>query len=72
MSMVNDNYFQILTKAIFTDHDLTLVDIKKAVNVPILVGSGVNLNNVHKYKGVDGFIIGSYFKRHGKYVLITK
>ncbi|XP_025422249.1 uncharacterized protein F13E9.13, mitochondrial [Sipha flava] len=42
-------------------------DVKKSVSVPVLVGSGVTLNNVHEYKGVDGFIIGSYFKRHGKW-----
>lgn len=49
---------------------MTIVDVKKSVDVPVLVGSGVTLNNVHKYKGADGFIIGSHFKKNGKYVLI--
>lgn len=39
------------------------------MDVPVLVGSGVTINNVHKYKNVDGFIIGSHFKKHGMYVL---
>lgn len=37
------------------------------MDVPVLVGSGVTVNNVHEYRGVDGFIIGSHFKKHGMY-----
>lgn len=43
--------------------------MKKSVDVPVLVGSGVTLNNVHAYMGADGFIIGSYFKKNGMYVI---
>lgn len=47
-----------------------LVEVKKNIDVPVLVGSGVTINNVHKYKGADGFIIGSHFKKNGMYVLL--
>lgn len=66
-SMVNYNCFKILTvQNLF--RLIPLVDVKKLVDVPVLVGSGVTLSNVHKYKGADGFIIGSHFKQNGKYV----
>lgn len=45
-----------------------VLDVKKSVDVPVLVGSGVTINNVHEFLGVDGFIIGSHFKRNGMYV----
>lgn len=44
-------------------HDVT--EVKNSVDVPVLVGSGVTVNNVHEYRGVNGFIIGSHFKKHG-------
>jgi len=44
---------------------LCLIEVKNSVNIPVLVGSGVTLNNVHEYKGADGFIIGSHFKKNG-------
>ena len=40
--------------------------VKEKVNIPVLVGSGVTLENVDSYKElVDGMIVGSYFKRDG-------
>lgn len=40
--------------------------VKAAVNLPVLVGSGVNLDNVEQYLAVaDALIIGSYFKEDG-------
>lgn len=45
----------------------TLKAIKEAVNVPVIVGSGLNLGNVERYLSVaDGAIVGTYFKRNGK------
>jgi len=35
------------------------------------VGSGVTRNNVHQYKGIDGLIVGSYFKKNGRHVSYT-
>lgn len=34
----------------------------------MIVGSGVTINNVDCYVGADAFIVGSHFKKHGKYV----
>ena len=43
-----------------------LKKVKKATNLPVLVGSGVNLDNVTDYMAVaDALIIGSYFKKDG-------
>jgi len=45
-----------------------LISVKKASHLPILVGSGINSNNIGKYyKYADGFIIGSYFKQKGNW-----
>ncbi|XP_050521851.1 uncharacterized protein F13E9.13, mitochondrial [Daktulosphaira vitifoliae] len=44
-----------------------VLDVKQSVQVPVLVGSGITVCNVHKYLGVDGFIIGSHFKQSGKW-----
>lgn len=43
-----------------------LKSVKNSVSIPVLVGSGINLQNLHKYlKYADGLIIGSYFKENG-------
>lgn len=43
-----------------------LQQVKNAVNIPVLVGSGVTLENVGRYLAVaDALIIGSYFKYNG-------
>jgi membrane complex biogenesis BtpA family protein len=48
----------------FTD----VIDVKKSVNIPVLCGSGINIDNISKFhKFADGFIIGSAFKKHGKW-----
>lgn len=40
--------------------------VKKSVNIPVLVGSGVTHDNVADYIGVaDALIVGSYFKENG-------
>ena len=40
--------------------------VKDAVNIPVLVGSGVNFENVGRYLAIaDALIIGSYFKYNG-------
>jgi uncharacterized protein len=43
-----------------------LKQVKAAVQIPVLVGSGVTVENVERYLAVaDALIIGSYFKRDG-------
>uniref|UniRef100_A0A8C5T4H6 BtpA family membrane complex biogenesis protein n=1 Tax=Malurus cyaneus samueli TaxID=2593467 RepID=A0A8C5T4H6_9PASS len=42
-----------------------LPEVKQAVKIPVLVGSGVTLENVRDYLDADALIIGSYFKKEG-------
>ena len=50
-----------------TEANLTEVrQVKQAVDIPVLVGSGVTVENVDRYLAVaDALIIGSYFKYNG-------
>lgn len=44
-----------------------VVEAKQLAKKPVLVGSGVNLENVHRLlKVADGAIVGTYFKRVGE------
>ncbi|KAJ8302614.1 hypothetical protein KUTeg_019010, partial [Tegillarca granosa] len=40
-------------------------EVRKAVDIPVLVGSGVTIDNVHMYKSASGLIVGSEFKKNG-------
>jgi membrane complex biogenesis BtpA family protein len=41
--------------------------VRRNTHLPILIGSGATAENLHKvYSKVDGFIVGSYFKKDGK------
>lgn len=43
-----------------------LQEVKDVIDVPVLVGSGVTLENVDSYLGIaDALIVGSYFKHNG-------
>lgn len=43
-----------------------LQQVKAAVNIPVLVGSGITLENVDRYLAIaDALIVGSYFKQDG-------
>ena len=43
-----------------------VIKVKEATNLPVIIGSGINLNNIKKYyEAGDAFIIGSYFKQGG-------
>ena len=35
--------------------------------MPIFIGSGINPSNVERFKSADGFIIGTFFKKEGKW-----
>jgi hypothetical protein len=42
--------------------------VKESVNIPVLAGSGITIENVHEYmKLCDALIIGSYFKTDGQW-----
>lgn len=48
--------------------DEEIREIKVSPNVPVLIGSGTNAENVeHLLSIADGTIIASYFKEHGKW-----
>ena len=51
-------FIQFLFSSIFSD-------VQAAVNLPVLIGSGVNTENVEKYLGANALIVGSYFKHGG-------
>lgn len=41
--------------------------IKQNTNLPVIIGSGMTIENLNNYyPSTDGFIVGSYFKRGGK------
>ncbi|XP_038610709.1 uncharacterized protein F13E9.13, mitochondrial-like isoform X2 [Tachyglossus aculeatus] len=42
-----------------------LKEVGQAVNIPLLIGSGVTLENVKSYLNANALIIGSYFKEGG-------
>lgn len=43
-----------------------LVLVKEPASIPVVIGSGITLNNIADYYTIaDGFIIGSYFKEKG-------
>lgn len=41
--------------------------VREAVSVPVLVGSGVTAENVHRYAAADVLIVGSSVKRDGRW-----
>lgn len=49
-------------KAIF---DLFCLDVQEATELPVLIGSGMTLDNIEKYISADGVIVGSHFKHDG-------
>ena len=46
-----------------------LIKAKAATKLPVLIGSGMNVNNITDYLPLaDGFIVGSYFRKGGKFL----
>ena len=46
-----------------------LIEAKKATKLPVLIGSGMNSNNIADYLTLaDGFMVGSYFRKDGKFL----
>ncbi|XP_068241710.1 uncharacterized protein F13E9.13, mitochondrial [Palaemon carinicauda] len=44
-----------------------LEDIERNVDLPVLIGSGITKENVHKYMKAHAFIVGSHFKEFGRW-----
>ncbi len=57
----------ITGKSTSEETDLSeLKAVKPEINIPVLIGSGITLENIEKYyHSADGFIVGSYFKKDG-------
>ena len=46
-----------------------VIKAKNATKLPVLIGSGMNVNNIADYLPLaDGFIVGSYFRKDGKFL----
>src|SRR5215212_1274217 len=46
-----------------------LIEAKRATKLPVLIGSGMTIENIKEYLPLaDGFIVGSYFRRDGKFL----
>jgi predicted TIM-barrel enzyme len=45
------------------------IEVRSCCSLPILIGSGITADNAHKFanNGAHGFIVGSYFKKDGKW-----
>jgi membrane complex biogenesis BtpA family protein len=42
--------------------------VKKATDLPVLIGSGITIENINEYMHIsDALIVGSYFKKGGKW-----
>lgn len=45
-----------------------LSEARQAVDLPVIIGSGITVDNIHHYWDLaDGFIVGSYFKEEGNW-----
>ncbi|XP_066289599.1 uncharacterized protein F13E9.13, mitochondrial-like [Branchiostoma lanceolatum] len=44
-----------------------LKEVQQAVDIPVLVGSGVSTENLPTYLRANGLIVGSYFKKNGRW-----
>lgn len=42
-----------------------LLELKSTTRLPVIIGSGVTLENLENYLKADALIIGSYFKSNG-------
>lgn len=42
------------------------LDLKLNAEVPVIIGSGVDIDNIEDYIEADAFIIGSHFKEENK------
>ena len=46
-----------------------LIKAKRVTNLPVIIGSGMTAENINDYVPLaDGFIVGSYFRRQGRFL----
>ena len=46
-----------------------LLKAKSATKLPVIIGSGMTAENIEEYLPLaDGFIVGSYFRKDGKFL----
>jgi len=45
--------------------------VAKSVAIPVMIGSGVTVNNLHLYPKANALIIGSHFKYDGRLVVFS-
>ena len=46
-----------------------LIKARRATTLPVLIGSGMTADNIQEYLPLaDGFIVGSYFRKNGKFL----
>ena len=46
-----------------------LIKAKQATKLPVLIGSGMDVNNISDYLPLaDGFIVGSHFRKEGRFL----
>lgn len=48
-------------------NDSELQQLKKNLKIPVLIGSGIDYENLHKFQTADALIVGSTFKKDGKW-----
>lgn len=53
----------ILLIRVFVD----FLAVKSSVSIPVLVGSGITTLNLHQYAQANALIVGSHFKKEGKW-----
>lgn len=42
--------------------------VKNSVNIPVIIGSGIDTNNIHEFwETADAFIVGSWVKKMGNW-----
>jgi uncharacterized protein len=49
-------------------NDADIADVRAHCHIPLLLGSGITAENIgHYYAQADGFIVGSFFKKDGRW-----
>ncbi len=48
---------------------MTCIKAKEATKLPVIIGSGMTAENIREYLPLaDGFIVGSYFRKDGRFL----
>lgn len=63
-------YVNALTRTIirlYCFNCLAFTAVKGHSKLPVLIGSGVTIDNVREFVNADGLIVGSHFKNNGRW-----